>query len=490
MSGKGVENNNFQENIVVLKSKKSIEYSEVIPYHPSERYPEYLFIDDISDNKNDIYGNLRDLFHEMGLDNINFNTEIWNPFGDFIQPGNNVLIKPNMVNHIHNLGYTMDCLITHGSVIRCVIDYVIIALKGKGRITIGDAPIQSANFDQLKKINGVEKIVQFYREKLPDLSIEILDFRETFVERNSKGHITGNKKQENVKFKYVVLDEQSFFSNKRNEKFVVADYPEEAMKKYHKENSHKYLVPDRLLDSDVIINLPKPKTHRYSGITGAMKNFIGINSQKQNLPHYTRGSLNISGDEFPKKNIRKYLVGNLSNIITKMGRRGFYYVSLPFFILRKLLLLTLPKNEIHRGTWHGNDTMWRTILDVNRLVLYSDKEGVINNSKQRTVFSLMDAIIVGEKDGPLNPTPYKMNTFIAGFNMFAIDRVLTELMGFKTEYIRTLKNCTKELGALNDNELNIVFNKNKVLLNELPNHNLFPVKGWEIIQKKNASRVN
>jgi uncharacterized protein (DUF362 family) len=30
------------------------------------------------------------------------------------------------------------------------------------------------------------------------------------------------------------------------------------------------------LQADVFINLPKPKTHKRAGITGAMKNLVGI----------------------------------------------------------------------------------------------------------------------------------------------------------------------------------------------------------------------
>jgi len=485
-----VKKQNYPEDSIFIKYYESLNYPVDSPYHPSQKHPEYPFKENISINKNTVYDSIRNLFCEMSLDIKNYNTKKWNPFGSFIKPGNNVLIKPNMVNHFHPLGFNMDCLITHGSVIRCVTDYVIIALRGKGRITIGDAPIQSANFDQTRKLNGLDKIIQFYNEQSLDIDIEIIDFREMKVEQNSKGHIVSKKAQKNVEFKYVELNKNSHFSNVVRDKYVVADYPEEAMRRYHNVNFHRYLVPDRLLDSHVIINLPKPKTHRYSGMTGAMKNFIGINSQKENMPHYTRGSCKKSGDEYPERNIRKYLIGNLSNSITKMGLSGFYYFSIPLFIIRKLLILTLNKNEIYRGTWYGNDTMWRTILDVIKIVLYANKNGEIANNKQRIIFTLADAIIIGEKDGPLTPTPYKMNSFIAGFNMYAIDRILVQLMGFEPNYIKSLRNCTKELGLIDDKRLTIILNNKKVSLKDLNYHNIIPAKGWEIIKQKNESRFN
>ena len=37
-------------------------------------------------------------------------------------------------------------------------------MKGSGVITIGDAPIQSADFDKIKKISGINEIVDFYEK--------------------------------------------------------------------------------------------------------------------------------------------------------------------------------------------------------------------------------------------------------------------------------------------------------------------------------------
>ena len=101
-----------------------------------------------------------------------------NPFGDFIKPGCNVLIKPNFVFD-HNILYrNTHCLITHAFIIRAVIYYVYIALKGSGNIIIGDAPIQSADFNRIINISGLREIVDFY-EKNADIEIKnIIDFRE------------------------------------------------------------------------------------------------------------------------------------------------------------------------------------------------------------------------------------------------------------------------------------------------------------------------
>ena len=118
-------------------------------FSPSIKYPEYGFTE-LSDEANDIYEMIRESFHKMAMDDSNYGTSEWNPFGEIIEPGNTVLIKPNLVSHKNETG-GIDCLTTHPSIIRVVMDYVLIALHGSGRIILGDAPVQTCDFEQLMK---------------------------------------------------------------------------------------------------------------------------------------------------------------------------------------------------------------------------------------------------------------------------------------------------------------------------------------------------
>lgn len=78
----------------------------------------------------------------MNLDKDNCNIVKWNPFGEIIKPGDMVVLKPNMVRYENGFSqYSTDCLITRGSIVRAILDYVYIALKGKGKIIIADAPL-------------------------------------------------------------------------------------------------------------------------------------------------------------------------------------------------------------------------------------------------------------------------------------------------------------------------------------------------------------
>lgn len=475
---------------VYIHFNKNVNYPLLPPFGPGSMFPEYPFSEtSLSREENGVYSAVRICLNNMGLDQKSFGTSHWNPFGCFIKPGNRVLIKPNMVNHYHSLGHTMDCLITHGSVIRAICDYVIIALKGHGRITIGDAPIQEADFSEITAINGTKALINFYSDNVKNIDLEVVDFRRTIAVTNKMGHIIKIRKQKNIDFQTIEMGKLSMFKNVESRKFVAPNYPENIMQIYHKNSSHRYVVPDCLLQADVIINLPKPKTHRFAGITGAMKNFIGVTSIKENLPHYSRGSVNGNGDEYPASHILKKIVGDISNVIAKMAYSNKYIASLPLYILRKILLMPIDqKKEIFKGMWYGNDTIWRTTVDINRIVYYADKTGAITNTPQRIIFTIMDGIVAGEGQGPLEPTPKHTGVLMAGFNPFAIDLVLSSVMKFNYRLIPLLSQCPKELGKIDSNQL--IINSNietwhrKSIEDIIIKNGFKPALGWEILLNK------
>lgn len=90
-------------------------------------------------------------------------------------------------------------------------------------------------------------------------------------------------------------------------KFRVTNYIPNLTKEHHNPKKNEYLISNTILQADVIINLPKPKTNRKAGITGAMKNLVGINGSKDWLPHHRRGSKADGGDEYLYHNLFKDL---------------------------------------------------------------------------------------------------------------------------------------------------------------------------------------
>jgi hypothetical protein len=93
-------------------------------------------------------------------------------------------------------------------------------------------------------------------------------------------------------------------------------------------------------------------------------------------------------------------------------------------------------DSYRHGDWWGNDTCWRSALDMNKILLYGTTEGTLDEKRRRKYFSLIDGIVAGDEMGPLAPTPRKEGVLIAGFDPLSVDRVATKVMGFDPELIR------------------------------------------------------
>lgn len=450
----------MNSNVYIIDTKID-SYNNNKIFNPSNKYLEGININIKSDEK--IYDEIRNLFITMKLDKKNIGTSLWNPFKDFIKEGNKVVIKPNLVKHINNcINGTTDSLITNFSIIRPIIDYCILALNGTGNIIVGDAPVQECDFDKVISINDLENAIKIYKEFLGnDMSIELIDFRKN-----------NNQNSEST---LVSIDNDSSFKDIDDyaKKYAITNYNLNYMKEHHLNGKHEYLISNYILNADVIINLPKPKSHRKAGMTACLKNFIGVNTKKEYLPHHRSGDINSNGDEFPEKSHIKNMHSKLSNYS--------YKHNLIINYTRKFLGLILKiqkKNRFLEGSWYGNDTIWRTILDINKIVLYSDKNGKLKKKKQRIIFNVADMIISGEKEGPLLPTDKNVGLIVGSFNSLNMDTVICQIMGFNPEKIKYINNGYKLTKyKISDNDYKVYDKKG---LTNLKNYNkhFIPTDGW------------
>src|SRR5688572_21503606 len=121
---------------VVAWCDSSVRYAGQTPFHPEGDYPEAPFLER-SAEPNQVYQAVRNCFIQAGLDSNNFGTSQWNPLGSLINPGETVLLKPNMVKERHPRDPNgWQYVLTHGSIVRAVSDYVWLALQGRGKIII------------------------------------------------------------------------------------------------------------------------------------------------------------------------------------------------------------------------------------------------------------------------------------------------------------------------------------------------------------------
>jgi uncharacterized protein (DUF362 family) len=377
---------------------------------------------------------LRSLFMEAGLNRENQGSEDWNPLGAIITRGDRVVIKPNWVHHRNGSGEGLDCLVTHPSVLEAVLLY---AVKARPRsIIVCDAPIQSCNFESLMTAQRLPEIVRRIGET-SNIEVGIKDLRRTIRQR---GDLSGKLTEEcQPRENYVLFDLGSDsllepISNTRSE-FRVTMYNPDLLQKTHTRGRHQYLVARDVIEADVVINLPKLKTHKKAGLTGALKNMVGINGHKEYLPHHRKGGSGNGGDCYQGYSSIKGLVEELLDAANRA--RG--PVARPVLAGAVRAAMALGKvmgvDNNYEGSWRGNDTVWRMTLDLQRLLHYGLPDGTFSGQVQRKVLTITDAIVAGEGDGPLSPTPVDLGMMTLAMNPAAADWVHALVMGFQPESI-------------------------------------------------------
>jgi uncharacterized protein (DUF362 family) len=364
-----------------------------------------------------------------------------------LAPGGKAVIKPNWVMDVNPNGNTLDSLITHSAIIKHVIDWCAAAMQGEGSIVIGDCPLQSCDFDRMLRFSRVGDIVDLARRQYPNLDIKLEDWRLTIMRGKAGGGKDSRRDQlhradhdERMQRDYALVDlgKESFLEDiaEFSEEFRVTCYNSDLMMDHHRPGKHEYLITKRVFDVDLVINLPKMKTHIKAGLTGALKNLVGINGHKEFLPHHIKGSYFEGGDwccnpsVFAKwyEDINDYYWKNCQEM--SRLKRTFYQT-----LLGRLHSLSYRvDNGITAGSWSGNETIWRTTLDLNHALYFSP------NSARR-IISILDGIVAGQGDGPLSPTPRPMGIIIAGENPAYVDAVAAKTMGYNISRVPTLYNA-------------------------------------------------
>ncbi len=466
-------------------------YPEHPPFNPKENYPEYKF-GATSVKGNAVYDQVRRVLINMGLDETNFGNPSWNPFGEFVNPGSKVVIKPNWVREMNPVNSDISGLVTHPSVLRAVIDYVLIALREKGEIIIGDAPIQSADFGLLMSALGINELLDFYAGKT-SVKISVEDFRKEIKVYSPDGDIKFQETRDDVLFTEVNLAGNSYLSEIENKfrKFRVTNYNPDLMQKYHGPGKNIYLIARPVLEADVVIQLPKLKTHRKAGITCCMKNTVGINSAKDALVHHIKGSKTSGGDAYPGLNLLKSLNEYFYEFREKTGNGRMRRIMTSLISINDGIMKRTGMNRFFEGSWYGNSTLWRMMLDINNILFFVDHEGRLREEVQRKVFYLVDGITGGERDGPLKPDNRQAGIIIGTFNPVAGDMVAASLIGFDYKKITAIRKALENnfLGMEMDRvpEMTISYNGDKIGFVDLPSVARFePAAGWKNhIEKEN-----
>jgi uncharacterized protein (DUF362 family) len=370
------------------------------------------------------------------------------PDGEFRR----IFIKPNWVRHQKDEAFPIECLVTSPALIDALIEACLIKYPSAKRIVVGDVPLQDCDWERRAEQAGINDLRRKDRSVVHPM-VRIADLRrERF--RNAGGYLASESWQaggDELGYREVVLDQESFLEEVSESSclFRVSDYDPAEIKSSQRKGFHRYLIAGSALDCDLFINVPKMKTHQKAGITGALKNIVGINGQKAYLVHFRLGRPASGGDEFaPDAPAVVVAQTRLRELVQKRSRALFRLGSIGWRAARGICGIEVrgtPENLDKKfyaagGSWYGNDTIWRMVYDLNKILLYAPAGGgTLMEQPQRTYLAVLDAMTAGEGNGPLQPLPVETDALVFSNDPFHLDLAMCSLMGFDWRRIPTLQ---------------------------------------------------
>jgi len=484
----------MDERTVVAYHDLDLVYPSLAPFHPNLSSKNWSSQDEAAID-NSMHRAVSSVFYLAGLDIENHGKDSWNPLRDLINPGETVLIKPNLIKEFHPRykdGWKM--LMTHGSLVRAISDFVWKAVGTDGKIILADAPQTDSSFDVIAKLLGLDKIRDFYVSK--GLEFSLVDLRqEKWQNRNgvitSRTLLPGDP-EGSVKFN--IGSKSEFLGHLGAGNYYGADYDSNVVNQRHKDDlTHEYLIAGSSIKADVIFSLPKLKTHKKAGITASLKNLVGVTADKNWLPHHTEGDIKHGGDEHPYPSTSH----RMERMIVRKTRD--FLEATPIFgtllhrIMRNVGLSILGDSEevVRSGNWWGNDTIWRMCLDLNKIISYGNSDGTfrpdVTTSRKRH-FVFVDGLLAGEGSGPMNPDEIHFGTLLFGVNAPSVDAACAYLMGYDPDLIPIIRQAflcnSYSLVEWPWEEIKLASNKIEWdnSINNIPNsstYNFKPHFGWK-----------
>ena len=131
------------------------------------------------------------------------------------------------------------------------------------------------------------------------------------------------------------------------------------------------------------------------------------------------------------------------------------------------------------GDWFGNDTIWRTTLDLNIILTHADRDTIDFACKKRSYLGVLDGVVGMDHEAPMTGLPVDSRLLVAARDPVAADIIGTYLMGFDPRKIPSIVGAAhpqcQMLGQVHLDRGDIVGN--------IPLHEskcqFIPTKGWK-----------
>lgn len=375
----------------------------------------------------------------------------WNSlFDQIVLPGDHVILKPNWIAESHKYSPEVwESVITHPALVTVVLQEVLRRLTGSGKVTITDGPQTDSSWTGIMNRMYPERWLAMGRAS--GVEVSLLDLRDdewVMGAGGRDGAVVERRRLQGDPAGSSVCDLGSaseFFGHKKSRwGYYGADYDTAETNAAHEGATQKYKVSRTVIDADVFINLPKLKTHKKAGITCSLKNLVGINTYKNWLPHYSIGSPRQGGDQFAASTVKQDMESVLLRYVKRSLAR-FPSLGRVFGEAKKIgrPVFGDTKEVVRSGNWHGNDTTWRMVLDLNKVLFYANADGSVrpptSPGARKRYLAIVDGVVAGEGDGPEAPTARQAQALFCGTDPVSLDALCATFMGFDWRRIATIR---------------------------------------------------
>jgi len=315
-----------------------------------------------------------------------------NPLSNIVMPGDVVILKPNLVS---TSGFAKEGC-TRTPVLRPLVDFSVEA--GASKIIIAEGPSSPDPADVVfgPEYSNVTGLVEALQEMYPSVNITYKNLNQdefTWVDlgENSTFHgaYTANQL---YSLNNISMDEDSYYYAEDCNGYDPKGY-----------RPGLYAIANTVFEADVFINVPKMKVHHLTGVTLSLKNLVGI-------------TVSSTGNTTNEESIKD--IPHWNNTAAH------------------------PENLTRQDSFE-NDVLWRIMSDLNKIVLYTDKNGVPKSDKQRKYLSVVDGVIGMEGPTVYNPPgiPRPTGAIVAGQDPIAVDAVCCRVMGFNFTVLKSVVNA-------------------------------------------------
>lgn len=354
------------------------------------------------------------------------------PLAGLVGPGQTVVIKPNMVRHYNPTG-PLAAVVTSPEVVRVLIELAFDEVGHGGRVVVADSPQNDCDFAALLATPAWRTVLEWARSSLGP-AFEVLDMRPEVVTMRD-GIVVERRRQagDPAGEADVDLGKASAFvgSPLDPSRLRGSDYDPAVTTSSHADGRHRYSVCRTFLDADLLIVVPKVKTHKKVGFSLAMKNLVGMVGEKNCLPHHTAGFAGHGGDEYPERSLRsaarQWGIERARKLLAK--NRGVSVLR----AIRRVEGAVLPEIVARSGNWSGNDTAWRMVVDLVT-ILHRHR----HDAGRPTLF-VYDGLVVGEGNGPLAPDAVELGLLAVSNDPVAGDVAVARELGVQPEEIPLLR---------------------------------------------------